>query len=1481
MTRSTRLLSALSVALLALVACPTWEETPEPPTPAIDDDDTTSSPDPMDEPVVLAPSVVVLDEPILASLQSVDFETGTLVFGSEAAGLADLEAGTVLASGATDLLPRGALRLVESVVSAADRITVETGPASLVEALESGAFSIAQQLSPDDIVSVETPTEGMVFPDEERGATWTFDTGTFGYGFNPAGPNPLDWVEFDGDLGMTDIAFELDAAVVWGGPDYFQAQFTTTLEGFAEVGWAVEEVSINDQWDIKTFGVAGGFLLVGGVFPVVWDLEVTPYLFIEGTFAGEGSAGLSAELVTSAEVTYSNGAWTFDGDLAPGFNAWIDIDGEYGIEVGFGVNVQLVFYWSGGPFLDVAAGHQKLVDMDADPCWRRGIHVEPSIGISTSAALAEFLDLEEVGVSWSFLEQWFTLATSGGPTQTYYPDFDLDGYGDSDEGELFCEAPLFWTAIGGDCNDGDPSVHPGATELCDGADQDCDDQVDEDCPSCFDEDNDGYGFGAACAGEDCDDDDPLIHPAAVEIACNDVDEDCDDVVQATGLGCPAAPSATATFDPTEDWILVGWSPVAGATGYRVYWATTPGVDESSDELGTTTSAEFAHSGVQPGFDYYYRVAAFDSMGQGELSPEVSEQVPASPPAAPTGVSASWEPASAWNLVTWDPVPDATSYSVYWGTAPGVTTVNTVAGPTTSVEFAHTGVVPGASYYYRVAASTGVLEGPLSGEVQVTIPAPEPAPATPVGVSAAWDSANGWNLVSWDAVSGATGYSVYWGTAPGVDSTSNVLPMTTTPEFGHSGLAPGSTYHYRVAAMGPGGTSGLSAEVASNVPVTTSSLAAPSGVVASHDAANGWILVDWEPVAGADGYTVYWGTSPGVTFSSNALPSTTTTEFGHSGVVAGTTYYYRVAGWDSSGDSPLSAEVDATVPATSPAPGTPAGVAASWDAGNGWILVDWSAVTDATSYTVYWGTSPGVDTGSNQLTPTTTTEYGHSGVVPGTTYYYRVAASNASGQGTLSAEVSATPPVSLAAPTGVAVVHDAASSWNYVTWGSVSGASEYVVYWGTGPGVTTSSNQLTPTVTTDYGHTGVLAGSTYYYRVAASDGATLGDLSTEVSVTVPTSGSPPSTPGSPAASWDASNAWNYITWDPTGGATSYTVYWGTSPGVDTGSNQLSPTVTTDYGHTGVVAGWTYYYRIAASNTYGQGPLSAEVSVTVPSGGSPPGQVTGLSGQWQTGPAWNYLDWSATSSADSYTVYWGTSPGVTTSSNALTPTTTTDYGHTGVVEGFTYYYRVAASNSWGQGPLSSEVSVSVPASGSPPGAPSALSASYEPGPDWNYVDWSGVSGATSYTVYWGTSPGVSTSSNQLTPTSTTDYGHTGVLPGFTYYYRVAASNAWGQGPLSGEVSAVTPPAAPTGLGGVWDPAWSWNYVTWNASSTATSYVVYWGTSPGVDESSNQLTPTTTLDYGHSGVVSGFTYYYRVAGVNVAGQGPLSSEIAVVVP
>ena len=125
---------------------------------------------------------------------------------------------------------------------------------------------------------------------------------------------------------------------------------------------------------------------------------------------------------------------------------------------------------------------------------------------------------------------------------TYWVDGDSDGYGDPafPFDLIACSPPIGYSDNSDDCNDSCAECFPGNTEVCDEKDNNCDGQVDEGVTNTYFLDSDGDGFGdpssstQACSAPtgyvvnntDCDDADTTIHPEAIEILNNGVDEDC-------------------------------------------------------------------------------------------------------------------------------------------------------------------------------------------------------------------------------------------------------------------------------------------------------------------------------------------------------------------------------------------------------------------------------------------------------------------------------------------------------------------------------------------------------------------------------------------------------------------------------------------------------------------------------------------------------------------------------------------------------------------------------------------------------------------------------------------------------------------------------------------------------------------------------------------------------------------------------------------
>jgi Putative metal-binding motif/CARDB len=127
----------------------------------------------------------------------------------------------------------------------------------------------------------------------------------------------------------------------------------------------------------------------------------------------------------------------------------------------------------------------------------------------------------------------------------WYVDGDQDGYGDSNSSIDACTAPLGYAAAGGDCDDAVAAVNPGATEICDGLDNDCDGSIDVNAVDAstwyVDLDGDNHGSlvattlsctrpsGYSATADDCNDATVLAYPGATEV-CDYLDNDCDGTV---------------------------------------------------------------------------------------------------------------------------------------------------------------------------------------------------------------------------------------------------------------------------------------------------------------------------------------------------------------------------------------------------------------------------------------------------------------------------------------------------------------------------------------------------------------------------------------------------------------------------------------------------------------------------------------------------------------------------------------------------------------------------------------------------------------------------------------------------------------------------------------------------------------------------------------------------------------------------------------
>jgi len=386
------------------------------------------------------------------------------------------------------------------------------------------------------------------------------------------------------------------------------------------------------------------------------------------------------------------------------------------------------------------------------------------------------------------------------------------------------------------------------------------------------------------------------------------------------------------------------------------------------------------------------------------------------------------------------------------------------------------------------------------------------------------------------------------------------------------------------------------------------------------------------------------------------------------------------------------------------PTAPQSLAAT--AGSGSVSLSWAAPASnggaaITGYNVYRGTSPGGESATPVATNVTTTSFTDTGLTNGTTYYYTVAAVNSVGTSPQSNEASATPvavqatvpsaPQSLAAVAGNGSV---SLSWSAPASDGGSAITGYDVYRGTTAGGESTTPLATNVTSRTFTDATAVNGTTYFYTVAAVNAVGASPPSNEASATP--QATVPSAPSGLVASGGAGSvslSWSAPASDGGSPVTGYNVYRGTSAGGESATPLATGVTTTTFTDTTAVNGTTYFYKVTAVNAVGVSAQSNEASATPqPAATVPtaPQSPTASGGNGTVTVSWSPPTSNGGAAITGYNVYRGTSVGGESATPVASNVSGTSFTDTGLVNGTTYFYTVAAVNAVGTSPQSAEVS-----------------------------------------------------------------------------------------------------------------------------------------------------------------------------------------------
>ena len=549
------------------------------------------------------------------------------------------------------------------------------------------------------------------------------------------------------------------------------------------------------------------------------------------------------------------------------------------------------------------------------------------------------------------------------------------------------------------------------------------------------------------------------------------------IVSVTYKQTLSAPTVTGGND-AQGRPTLKWNAVSGAAKYEVYRARSK--DGDYIKYATVTGTSYTNTSyIENGNTYYYKVRALDANGTaGAWSSVVSvtykQTLPA--PTVTGGNDSQGRP-----TLTWKAVSGAAKYEVYRARSKDGT--YTKYSTTTGTAYTNSSyLTSGATYYYKVRAlDANGNAGPYSAVVSVTCRLKLTAPSVTGG-----NDAQGRPTLKWNAVTGAAKYEVYRARSLNGDYV-KYSTVTGTSYTNTSYLANGTTYYYKVRALGSDGSYG---PYSTPVSVTYKAPFGAPLVTGSKDS-QGRPALKWDKVTDAAKYEVYRARSKDGTYS--LMSTQSATGYTNTSYLAnGTTYYYKVRALKANGTASAYSSVVTITYGTVPTPAAPAMRSAKADSAG--ITVSWDTAANAVTYNVYRTADAG-SSWTQVASSVKGSSYKDTTVKKGVKYGYKVRGVAADGKtlGPMSS-TGVTAKVTAASTTPDYVKLTSArrvTGGIQLTWESAADAKTYNVYRKVdgASGWTLLASSVSGTT---YKDTSGKSGTTYAYTVrgVAADGKTL-------------------------------------------------------------------------------------------------------------------------------------------------------------------------------------------------------------------------------------------------------------------------------------------------------------------------------------------------------------------------------------------------------
>ena len=555
-----------------------------------------------------------------------------------------------------------------------------------------------------------------------------------------------------------------------------------------------------------------------------------------------------------------------------------------------------------------------------------------------------------------------------------------------------------------------------------------------------------------------------------------------------GTSPPAAPSNLAASAASSTQINLSWNDNSSdEDGFKIERA--PGGTGTFTEITTVAAGvtTYQNTGLTASTQYTYRARAYNGAGNSSYSATATATTNPSagtPPTTPSGLGATAASSTQINLTWTDNSNDEDGFRIE--RAPGITSsfveIGTVGAGVTA--YPSTGLTVSTQYTYRVRAYNLAGNSAYSGTATATTSAAVSPPAAPTNLQTVIVDATQMGLTWVHPSTDEDGFKIER-SPDNVNFTQIGTSGAGTDIYNDNGLTASTTYYYRVRAYNAGGNSAYS-----NTATGTTTPNPPSALTATPFSST-QINLSWTDNSPDEtGFRIDRAPGGGGPFVQVGLVGSGVVTYQNTGLTASTSYTYKVYAYNTGGFSLASNAVTVSTPAAPAPPAAPSGLGAT-AASSTQINLSWvdnSSNEDGFRIERAPGSNP---TNFAEITTVAAnaTTYQNTGLTASTSYVYRVRAYNGAGNSaytsTATTSTLAAPP---AAPSGLTAV--AASDVQItLTWVDNS-TTETGFTIEQAPGGTSNYTLLAnvPAGTTTVNNTGLPSGTTYHYRVKATNAA---------------------------------------------------------------------------------------------------------------------------------------------------------------------------------------------------------------------------------------------------------------------------------------------------------------------------------------------------------------------------------------------------------